>query len=182
ADLNGVIQIAREVLNLGQEFTLSESLVHGHYFLGISHYERNELATAQNHLVAVAEAPYVVNAHNFAFSAFALALTYQARGRPDDARRTVKSVVSHALETHNTSLLHVAQAFQAELALRQGRITEINHWTKSFNPDPFIVAYRFYVPQMTLAKWFLTQNTEESQGRAAGLLSRLHDFFTSSHN
>jgi LuxR family maltose regulon positive regulatory protein len=86
------------------------------------------------------------------------------------------------LDTHNTSLLQIAQAFQAELALRQGRITEINHWAKSFNPDPFVVAYRFYVPQMTLAKWFLAQETNESRPQAANLLSRLHEFFSSTHN
>jgi LuxR family maltose regulon positive regulatory protein len=44
------------------------------------------------------------------------------------------------------------------------------------------VAYRFYVPQITLAKWFLAQDSKKGQQQAADLLSRLHDFFASSHN
>jgi LuxR family maltose regulon positive regulatory protein len=182
ADLNRVLQVAEQVARLGQEAGLAELIAHGYYFLGISHYDRNDLAAAVNNLLSVAKGSYVVNSHNFAFSAFALALTYQALGRPDQAREMAESVVNHALEIHNISLLQTAEAFQAELAIRQGDIAGVTHWAKTFDPEPFFTAYRFYVPQITFAKWFMAQDTTDSRRQAAKLLSRLHDFFTSTHN
>jgi LuxR family maltose regulon positive regulatory protein len=182
ANLKDVLKSAKQCLKLGQEFKLGESIAHGHYFLGICHYDRNDLAAAENYLVPVVKGPYIVNSHNFAYSAFCLALAYQALGRPIEAQEIVDLVVNHALEIRNTSLLQTAQAFQVELALRQGHFAETHHWAKTFNPDPFSVAYRFYVPQITLAKWFLAQDSKKSQRQAADLLSRLHDFFSSSHN
>jgi LuxR family maltose regulon positive regulatory protein len=182
ADLKGALQSAKQCLKLGRQFKLAECSAHGHYFLGICHYNRNDLATAESYLIPVVKGPYITNSHNFAFSAFALALTYQTLGRPIEAQEMVDLVVNHALEIHNTSLLQTAQAFQAEVALRQGYVAEAGHWAKTFDPYPFSVAYRFYVPQITLAKWFLAQDSKKGQQQAADLLSRLHDFFASSHN
>ena len=182
ADLNRVVQAARQVLSLGQELDLPELIAHGYYFLGISHYERNDLVAAEKYVSSVAEAYSMTNSHNFAFSSFAMALIYQALDRPDQAREMVESVVNYAFEMQNISLLQTAQAFQVELAIRQGNISEAGHWAKTYDPDPLHVAYRFYVPQITLVKWFLAQDTSESRQQAAKLLSRLHDFFSPIHN
>jgi LuxR family maltose regulon positive regulatory protein len=124
----------------------------------------------------------MTNSHNFAFSSFAMALIYQALDRPDQAREMVESVVNYAFEMQNISLLQTAQAFQAELAIRQGNLSEAGHWAKTYDPDPLHVAYRFYVPQITLVKWFLALNTSESRQQATKLLSQLQNFFTSTHN
>jgi len=182
ADLAGTIDAARQSLKLGKEINLAESIAHAYYFLGVCHYERNELAAAEENLKPVVEGPYIVNAHNFAFSAFALALTRQAAGRPEEAREDVEKVVRHAAATGNSSLLLMAKAFQAELALRQGRTSEAAYWAGTFNPEPFSVAYRFYLPQMTLAKWYLAKAAEGSFSEAQAFLSRLNDFFAKIHN
>jgi len=97
-------------------------------------------------------------------------------------REVVEAVVKQALDIGNTSLLQTAQGFQAELAIRQNKIEEANHWAETYNPDPFNVAYRFYVPQMTMAKWLLLQGTTEKQQQGAHLLNRLEAFFRSTHN
>lgn len=182
ADLNRVVQAAKQVLSLGQELDLPELIAHGYYFLGISHYERNDLVTAEKYMSTVAEGSSMTNSHNFAFSSFAMALIYQALDRSDQARQMVESVVNYAFEIQNISLLQTAQTFQAELAIRQGNLSEAGHWMKTVDPNPLHVAYRFYVPQITLVKWFLALNTSESRQQAAKLLSRLQNFFTSTHN
>jgi LuxR family maltose regulon positive regulatory protein len=94
----------------------------------------------------------------------------------------VESVVNYAFEIQNISLLQITQTFQAELAIRQGNLSEAGHWMKTVDPNPLHVAYRFYVPQITLVKWFLAQDTSESRQQATKLLSQLHNFFTSTHN
>jgi LuxR family maltose regulon positive regulatory protein len=182
ADLNRVVQAARQVLSLGQELDLPELIAHGYYFLGISHYERNDLVAAEKYMSSVAEGYSMTNSHNFAFSSFAMALIYQALDRSDQAREMVESVVNYAFEIQNISLLQTAQTFQAELAIRQGNLSEAGRWMKTVDPNPLNVAYRFYVPQITLVKWFLAQDTSESRQQAAKLLSQLQNFFTSTHN
>ena len=182
ADLYGAMQSAEQVLKLGQELNLAESIAHGYYFLGHCHYERNELATAEKCLLPVVKGAYIANLHNFTFSSFALALTYQAQGQPAEAREVVETVVGRAIEMGDVSLLQTAQAFQAELAIRQGNVAAAHLWAKTFSPEPFYVAYRFYVPQITLPKVLLALDTPDSRGQASDFLSRLHDFFASIHN
>jgi LuxR family maltose regulon positive regulatory protein len=182
ADLTSVLQIAPQCVELGESIRLAETIAHGYYFQGISHFDRDDLTHAECNLWPVVKGPYVVNSHNFAFSALALALTYQALGRPEDARDAVDGVVAHAVETGNASLLHTGHAFQAELALRQGRLSEVAPWVEAYNPEPFTAAYRFYIPQMTLAKWFLAQDDEKSRQRAADLLAKLFDFVSRTHH
>jgi len=87
--------------------------------LSILESHRNDLEAAEEKLVLLVKNPYSQHAWNFAHSAFALALIYQARGRTDEANQVGESVVSYALDTNNPVVLKVAQAFQAELAVRQ---------------------------------------------------------------
>ena len=182
ADLIRLQQTADQQLKLGQELNLSESIDIARYSLGISHYCHNELTSAERKLAAVVKDMNIGNIFNFAHSAFTLALTYQAQGRTSEALDLTELVVSHSLDTNNAPLLQMAHAFQAELALRQGNMAEASHWMKTYEPEPFRAAHRFYVPQLTLAKVLLAQGTIESQRQAADLLAGLHDFFTSIHN
>lgn len=182
ADSGNVEQFANQCLKIGQEHNLHELAAHARYFMGLNHYERNETARAETFLASVVNSPYIVNTHNYAFSAFALALTYQARKMPRKAHEVVASIVRHALDTNNISLLQIAKAFQAELALRQNRIPEAVQWADSFNPEPFTVAYRFYVPQVTLAKFYLHRNGPNDLEKAEDLLARLNELFTACHN
>ena len=74
------------------------------------------------------------------------------------------------------------RAFEAELALRQGRLNKARHWARQFNPGPFRPMTWFYIPQLTLAKVLLAEGTTAGLLQAATLLERLHDFVLSTHN
>jgi LuxR family maltose regulon positive regulatory protein len=91
-------------------------------------------------------------------------------------------VVTYALDTKNTAALKIARAFQAELALRQGRLAEASHWAGNFVAKPFAAMYRFYVPQFTLVSVLLAQDTTDSREQAADLLKQLYDFVVYIHN
>ena len=109
--------------------------------MGISHYHRNELQIAEKILVSAVEEPYSQHALNFAHSTFALALIFQAQGRTDEANQVSESVVSYGLDANHPDVLKIARAFQAELALRQGRNSEVSHWAKQFVAKPFTQMY-----------------------------------------
>ncbi|HHB76874.1 MAG TPA: hypothetical protein ENK84_10080, partial [Desulfobulbus sp.] len=151
-DLGNMKQIGQKLLKLGKGLHLAESSYLGQYFYGLSHYCRNELVKAEKSLTDAVRIRDKVNIFNYAHSSFVLALVKQEQGEPDKACEIAKSVVHYALDTSNAPLLQLAHAFQAELALRQGRIAEAVKWTKNYQPEPFATAHRFYVPQLTMAR------------------------------
>ena len=183
ADLNALQQTAESILELAQNSPKSPiSPYYNLYFMGIIHYHRNELQYAEEKLAKVVNAHYAASPINFAHSAFALALTYQAQEKSDQARKISKSVVIDSIETNNNDMLQVAGAFEAELALRQGRLAEASRWLEKYQAKPFRPTFRFYMPQFTAVKIFLAQATNDSRRRAADLLDQLHDFLVSTHN
>ena len=77
----------------------------------------------------------------------------------------------------------LAQAFQAELAARQGDLGAAGHWATTIGPYlPLTLMPYFYAPQLTLPKILLAQDTPASREQAAEELSRLHAFVTATHN
>ena len=90
--------------------------------------------------------------------------------------------MEYAIDTGNQIMLQTTQAFEAELALRQGRLAEASNCIKRYNPEPFLPPFAFYIPQLTLAKILLAQDTANSRHQAADLLDRLNDFLRSIHN
>jgi LuxR family maltose regulon positive regulatory protein len=182
ADLSAMLQTAEQSLKLGDDRQPPQALAHGLYFQGIALYHRNELHAAEEKLVTVIKDRYGQHSWNYAHSAFALALIYQVWDRPDEANKIGESVESHALDNNNTAVLQIARAFQAELALRQGRLAEASYWAKLFVAKPFIPMYRFYVPQFTLVRVLLAQDTMGSREQAYHLLKDLYDFVSFTHN
>ena len=125
---------------------------------------------------------YVGHAFAAIHSCYALALVYQSQGRTEKALEMVESATAFALQSQNTYIIMTTRAFEAELALRQGRLSEARHWAQQFSPEPFRSMPWFYVPQLTLAKVLLAEGTTESLHQAANLLERLHDFVLSIHS
>jgi LuxR family maltose regulon positive regulatory protein len=182
ADLTAMLQTVARLQKIDAVLQNPWTLGHGLHFSGIANYHRNELHKAEEKLLPLVKAPYLHHVWNFAHSAFALALIYQARGRADEANEVAESVVTYALDTKNTAALKIARAFQAELALRQGRLAEASHWAGNFVAKPFAAMYRFYVPQFTLVSVLLAQDTTDSREQAADLLKQLYDFVVYIHN
>jgi ATP/maltotriose-dependent transcriptional regulator MalT len=182
ANLSDLGRTATQYLADARKLRLPESESFAHYFSGIRFYHLDHKKEAEMHLTNALALGYKANVNTFAHSTFALALTYQASGRADRAIEIVDSAVERALESHNIDLMITVKSFKAELALRQGHLWEASHWAQDFDPDPLMPAYRFYVPHITLAKVLLAQEIYESFHKAADLLSRLHDFYVSTHN
>jgi len=144
-------------LKFGQEFSLPRAIAFGHYFSGISHYLRNELSDAKTQLGLAVQDIYKADTVNYSHSTFALALCLQAQFHPEEAFEMVERLIGHALESHNSELLTISHAFQAELALRQGNIPKAGQWAQNYDPYPFYPGYRFYLPPLTLAKFIWRQ-------------------------
>jgi len=182
ADLKTLLQAAGRAQKTAEAFQKHQPIYQAFYFMGIAYYHRNEIQAAEENLISAVKEPHAQHALNFAHGAFALALVYQALGRADEANKVGESVVSYGHDTNHPGVLRMARAFQAELALRQGRLAEASYWAEQFVAQPFTLMYRFYVPELTLVRVLLAQDTRSSREQAAALLKQLYDFVITSHN
>ena len=182
ADLPALQRVARQCLELGEKLALDESAAIGHIFLGVCRYHRNELADAEAMLLPVSTIERAPNLEHLSEIVFALATVQQAQGRADKANATVRFLCDYLLRYRNTSLLLRAEAFEADLALRQGRIIEAMTWAQGFDPLPFIASATCYEPRLTLARVLVTEGSAQSLARAADLLTRLEAFFAGIHS
>lgn len=182
ANLIALQQTAESLMGAVKEHPEHPMVPYGLYLLGITLYHRNELHNAEEKLAKVVKFYYAASPMNFAHSAFALALTYQAQKKAGRAREICNSVVVTSIESNNEDMLRIARAFEGDLALRQGRLAVAFQWAKGYQAKPFRPAYRFYMPQVTLIRILLAQGTTDSLQQAAGLLNQIHDFLVSIHN
>jgi LuxR family maltose regulon positive regulatory protein len=65
----------------------------------------------------------------------------------------------------------LAEAFEAELDLRQGRRLEALQWARRYDPRPLQAIPRFFVPQHTWLRVLLAEGSEESRSRAGVFLA-----------
>ena len=76
----------------------------------------------------------------------------------------------------------LAEAFKADLDLRQGRTAQAFRWAQGFVPPPPHAMARFFNSELTLVRVMIAQNTPASREVAAELLDSLHDMLSGSHN
>ncbi len=182
ADLEGVIPVVSKLDHLGRKLGFPETIAHALYFQGIIHSEQGNPDMAEDPLTEVLEGYKEANPKNSAHTSFALALVYETQNRPEEAQQLAEQVIREALELQNAPLLSSAEAFQAEIHMRQGRMAEASLWAKNFDRDPHRASYRFFVPQITLVKILLKEDSPESLKKLAGLLNQLEKIYTDTHN
>lgn len=184
ADLPGMLRSALQFVKAGQANDQQlESFGWGHYFLASCYYQRNDLAAAELHANLVQAQRYACHHITVAQSAIILASIQQARGFPEQARLTLDQVNDFLVEIRSHALLPLVQAFDAELAARQGDMDAASVWAATVGPliPPATMAF-FYAPQLTLPKVLLAIDTPESRQQAAAALAQLHTFVTATHN
>jgi LuxR family maltose regulon positive regulatory protein len=182
-DLQALPQGAAHLLAIGQSHQRRESLGWAHYFLGSAAYQRNDLAAAEAHVRVVEEIRYLGRPLVYLQSTFICALIHQARGQSSEAQRKLERAFDFLAETRSEGLRPLAQAFQAELAVRQGDAGAARHWATTIGPYlPLTAMPYFYAPQLTLPKVLLALDTSTSREQAAAALDRLHAFVTATHN
>lgn len=181
ADLMGLAKAARQVLATSDPSDPAEIVTFSQYHAGLYHYQLNNLAVAEEYLRPLTLQPYRAHALCFLNSAVLLARIRQTQGQIEEAREIVDVMLSIALETHSDVALFVARAFQAELALRQGRLAEAGQWAAqngSFRPGPMPFVFS---PPIALAQILIAQDTPASRQQARHLLAQLDDYNTSIH-
>ena len=181
-DLQQLSQLARHLLKQTQRGQLMLSLTWAHYFLGLLHYEWNDLDIADQHFKAIAECRY--SAHFIAVqeSLLGLALIRQAQGSTEEARETTDALAAFNLERAG-SITAKTRSAQARLAVAQGDIEAAMPWVRGFAlavPDRPIPL--FDEPSMTQARVLIAEKTNDSLLQAVELLNGIHQLAIATHN
>ncbi len=182
-DLPAMAQGAAQLQAVAATHHRHETLAWAHYLSSVAAYERNDLTGAEAHVEALDRLRFLALPFAYLQSVFIDALIQQARGQPDSARQKLDRAFAFLQETRNQALVPLVQAFQADLAVRQGDLGAARHWATTIGPFlPLSLMSYFYAPQLALPKILLAQDTPASREQAAALLSRLHAFVTATHN
>ncbi|MFT5701580.1 MAG: LuxR family maltose regulon positive regulatory protein [Desulforhopalus sp.] len=175
-------QAASRLLEISLEHRLLWNHSFARYFLGLAHYERNELDEAVEHLQIITDKPYRFPMQNVVHCSFLLSLCYQALGLPEQARKAAKSLAQLTFERENQMFTGLAEAFLADLDLMQGRSAQAVKWAKGFVPPPPHGMQRFFNAELTSIRVMLTINTPESLKSATEQLDSMYQLLEQIHN
>jgi len=182
AETRKLKQVASRLLQLSLEYELSWSHSFARYFLGLAHYERNELDEAVAQLEIIVGDPHRYPIQNVTHCSFLLSLSHQALGLPDQARKVADSITKLTFERGNQMFIALAEAFLADLDLRQGRIAQANQWVSAFVASPPHGMPRFFNAELTSIRVMLAQNTPQSLKSAAEQLDSMHKLLGRIHH
>jgi LuxR family maltose regulon positive regulatory protein len=179
AEARKLWKAASRLLEISLENELLWSISFARYFLGIVHYERNELEDAIAQFDEIVAEPYRHTIQNVTHCSFMLSLSYQALGDNRKARDVVESITKLTFERRNRMFIDLAEAYQAELDLRQGQLSRASKWADAYDFPPPHAMHRFYIAELTYIKVLIARNTPASLAIAAGQLKILHGLLES---
>jgi LuxR family maltose regulon positive regulatory protein len=176
-DFTALERTSAHMLRLAEERSLPESAGWAHLYRGCLHYKRNDLDLAEEAFLNVVEERYRIF-NRIAMSGYCgLALTYQALGRPGEARQTVEAALTFDLELGLTGARIVTEAVKAQLALMQGDLNTAIRWVAAFDRQMALRFMTYYsAPHLMLPRILIAQGTGESLKEAAELLPRMLRF------
>ncbi len=185
ADLAMLLSVSQQAVSIGAATDRLETLAWGRYGLAIAHYQRNELALAEQHALAVQELRYAGHPIAVLQCALVRASIHQARGEHQPARLALDQVREYLHEVGSAALEPFLDAFAAELDVRQGDLDTAGRWAMTvgpYIPIRIMLPALFYAPQFTLPRVLLAMNTPASRRQAADILAQARDFVASTHN
>jgi len=167
-------QAASKMLQISQESGLLWGHSFARYFLGLHHYERNELNEAVAHLEIIVADPSRFPIQNVTHCSFLLSLSYQGLGLEEQASKVAESITKLTFERGNQMFMELAEGYQADLDLRQGRIAQADQWARGVTVPAPHGMQRFFNAELSLIKIMLARNTRESLKSATELLDSIH--------
>ena len=181
-DTQRLQKAAARMLQIGLEHELPWSQSFARYFFGLIHYERNELNEAVEQLKIIVDDPYRYPIVNVTHCSFLLSLSYQALSLPDRAREVADSIAQYTFKCGNKMFIALAEAFQADLDLLQGRIAHAEHWADGFVPPAPHGLQRSFNAELTSIRVMMALDTPDSRAAAAEQLDSFHQLVSQIHH
>ena len=181
-DLVGLQPSAGELASLSSAAGLPEVSTIARHFLAALDYHHNSLDAVVERLKDVARSDVVISAEFHANNMIIAGLAHQERGDKQMAAEIAGHLHDLALKSKNVFLVGLAEAYESELALRNGRLVTAMEWADRSDPEPLTSTYGFFSPTIVLAKILVVADNPASRSRAMALLNRLVDYLATVNN
>lgn len=183
ADLKSMKQTALHSLEVVRARQLHEATAASLYFAGVASYHQNNLQDAEEKLTLLVEDFYYINLIRATHASIALSLVYIVRGDFNRVSNLCRKAMTRVIKDNNQAGIDLLRAFDAEIALYQGRLMEAAEWAADQDKaQPFLLPFLFYSPKITLIKILLSQNTPETWVQGVDFLNRYDDYLQSVNN
>jgi ATP/maltotriose-dependent transcriptional regulator MalT len=182
ADLHALKKTAKDTEEMSAQSGLWEVLSVALHFKAAIHYHWNELSEVEEDLRQLFSRKAISSPEFYALNLIISGLTYEVLGDSEKALHVGELLHDLAFRTHNTYLAEMTEAYNAELAMRQGNTAKALKWAGAYNPEPLMPMYAFFSPPMCLAKILVLDDCADSHKRAEALLGKLEEYLTGIHN
>ena len=174
-DLTTTRAWAERVARIAERLHLAEPLCIARHFLGVVHYLRDELGTAELYLAALDENYVGAAQSHMSMGAFALALIYDKWGDSRRADAVIERLGTYFQAADNAFASEMVEAFTVELALRRGNLGAARRKRIGIDFDSRLPIWYFYLPQLTPIKLLLAEGTPEALGVARAALNEFEE-------
>ena len=154
----------------------------GNYYLGVAHYQRNELEIAGQYFTQIMENQFLAHGSAYHDAVAGMALIYQITGKQSESRRMVESISRFDLEQGGIEDDRT-RSLRARLMLLQGDPEGAGRWADTFSdlpPDQPIIWLE--EPQMTRARALVARGTDADLRLALQILDVLNEIVNRTHN
>jgi LuxR family maltose regulon positive regulatory protein len=182
----GQLEQARQTARmLSQQAALSRLPIRrswGDFFLGMVHYQRNELEAAKQAFTQIVDNRYTAQITNFREAIAGLALIHQINGESAKACQMIDSVSQFDLEQSGSEDNRTC-SLRARLMLLQGDLEGAGRWVDAFtDPLPDQPLMWLEEPQVTRARILLAIGKEADLQLALQIIDTLEDITERTHN
>jgi hypothetical protein len=95
----------------------------------------------------------------------------------------LQKAMEYAVEMRSPNFIFMAQSFQAELAVLQGRAHEMIPWAEqAYETLSIMPMVSFNVLSLTIPKVLLSAGTADGRAKAVEALQRIHEYAVSLHH
>jgi LuxR family maltose regulon positive regulatory protein len=173
--LEEVGRIAQMLLRQATERKLAILQSWGHYFLGVVHYQQNDLDAARQHFEAVIQSRYLTIALAAVNGFTGLILVRQARGEATEAFQTLDLLSQFDLQSKGAEAERI-RSLRARLVLLGGDLAGASRWADSFTaPPPDGPLHWLEEPHLTKARILLTRDGSSNVQSALRILDALYE-------
>lgn len=152
-----------------------------HLALGTVAYEADDLERATNHFRQGIELRTVGHTRAWHECLIGLALTYQAQGRPGDARSIANMLSDYHHQSGSIGLSAEAQALQVHLDVLAGASHAAHTWQKPSASVPAVLLGWRVIPAVTQVHALLAHASPAALHEAGGIIDELLDLAAALH-
>ena len=132
----------------------------GDYYLGMAHYQRNELEIAEQYFTQIIKNHYIAHGSAYRDAVAGLALIHQIKGESAKAWQLVEAISRSDIEETGAEDSRTG-SLRARLQLLQGDLEGARRWVETFSsPPPDQPIIWLEEPQVTRARILLARGAE----------------------